>query len=358
MKSKYRIILLSSSTGGHAIPLLEIYKEMAASGDVEPIVVHSGSRIERELFTDTNSIVCRSGKINRYEKAKNIIEFLRLVGSVVKSLAVIAYLRPNLIFSKGGFNGAPFLFWSKLLKIPYFLHESDSEMGAANEYFYRHSVETFVSFPISCYKQDKSKLVYSGFVLRDFPSSNNPAKELPLILITGGSQGATPINNCIFELLPELLAKYKVVHHIGLNDEEKVKTALAHVDESFRQNYEYFVFSTAKLADAMASSDLIISRAGSTIGEIAKLSKPSILIPYPYAASDHQTKNARYLERQGAAIIIKQDNLTPGNLLERIDFILRDKRNSEVIAENVHKALKTDGKQVVCERLLNYVRKK
>lgn len=357
MRKTHRIILLSSATGGHAIPVLEIYKSLQQEKDIDARIIHSGSDIETEIFKNLPAIVCRSGKINRYQTLKNFLELFRLGGAILKSLFLILKLKPELIFSKGGFNGAPFLIWAKLLRIPYFLHESDSEMGAANQHFYEGSIKTFVSFPKELYSQNPEQLFFSGFIIRRF---SKPVKKgrLPVIFITGGSQGARGINDTIFKILPTLLKNYKIIHHIGCNDSEKAEKVKITLDPEMLERYETFSFSLEKVDQAMVDADLIISRAGSTIAEISDLSKASILIPYPYAAADHQSKNAKFLEKLGAAIVIKEDQLSPQLLLDRIDFIFKDPRNAKIIGDNIHKALKTNGREVVCEQLLNYMRKK
>jgi len=358
MKKPVRILLLSSSTGGHAIPLFEVYQELQKHGEVLPRIVHSGSKIEEELFPANFSYLLKSGKVNRYQPFKNLSEIIKLFFAMWRSLYILIAFRPKIIFSKGGFNSVPVLFWAKIMNIPYFLHESDSEMGAANNSFYKKSVKTFVSFPISNYRQDADKLLYSGMIVRSFKEITKHHYERPMILITGGSQGAIAINKTVFAILPKLLDKYMLIHHVGLNDEENAKKEAAKIPDELSRYYQYFVFSTEKMMRAIEEADLVISRAGSTIGEIAKLSKASILIPYPYAAADHQMKNAKYLEKVGGAIIIKQDILTPEMLLERIDFIMSDKRNSEVLGRNANRAIKTDGKKFVVDEILKFVRKR
>lgn len=352
-----KIWLLSSATGGHAIPVLEVYKRLEKQKTVQPLIIHSGSIIEKEIFKGTSNLISRSGKFNRHQIERNIPELFRFTSAFIRAFLMLIFYRPNLIFSKGGFNAAPFLYWARVLKIPYFLHESDSEMGAANKYFYRNSIKTFVSFPIEQYHIDESKLAYSGFIVREFAQPENK-NSIPIILITGGSQGARAINEAIFQLLPQLVEHYQIIHHIGLNDEQKAVEFSKSLKDDLQGRYHYFVFSTEEMIDAMVRSDLIISRAGSTIAEIAALSKASILIPYPYAASNHQAKNARYLQKHGAAIVIKQEQLTDQALFDRIKFILGDRRNAEIIGKNINKCLKTDGAKMICDELLRYMKEK
>lgn len=352
---KNKIILISSSTGGHAIPIFELYKEFKKDFSLSVKIVHTGSVVENELFPDSESFIISSGKINRHQLLKNIRELFKIFYAVLKSLYLIVTFQPRIIFSKGGFNSVPILFWARLLKIPYFIHESDSEMGLANRSFYLSSVKTFVSFPTNTYNLNRSKLDYSGMIIRDFDGIKPCQKDRPLILVTGGSQGAKFINECIVSILPELLQKYYVVHQLGQNEIEQIDDIIKQLPANLLNNYEHFIFSKDKMEKSLVSADLIISRSGSTIGEIAKLSKASILIPYPYAASDHQTKNAKYLEKLGGAIVIRQDLLKPNILLDRINFILSNKKNIEVISSNARKSIKTDGRDYIVRYLKKYL---
>ncbi len=354
-KKKNKIILISSSTGGHAIPVFELYKEFKKDASVLVKIVHTGSAVEKQLFPDSESFIIISGKINRHQFLKNIIEIIKIFYATLRSLYLIIIYKPRIIFSKGGFNSVPLLFWAKLLKIPYFIHESDSEMGLANKFFYRSSVKTFVSFPVDTYNLDKSKLDYSGMIIRDFDGIKPYLKSRPIILVTGGSQGAKYINKCIFSILPELLQKYNVIHQIGRNEVEDTEDIIRRLPINLSRNYEYFIFSKEKMERSLISADLIISRSGSTIGEIARLSKASILIPYPFAASDHQAKNAKYLEKIGGAIVIRQDLLKPSVLLDRINFILSNQKNVEVISSNAKKSIKTNGRDYVIRGIKKYL---
>lgn len=358
MRKSNTIFLLSSSTGGHAIPLFEIYKEFKKRPNIRPIIIHSASKVESELFPADDSIVMRSGKINRYQPIKHLKEFIKLFGATWKALYMVAIYRPKMVFSKGGFNAVPVLFWSRLFGIPYFLHESDSEMGTANSMFCGRSVKTFVSFPKDLYHQPQEKLFFSGMIVRDFPAAKDQKHFKPMILIVGGSQGAESIDKTIFESLPLLVKDYRVVHHVGFSNLELAQNTKMQLPEDVRESYEFFTYSLSKMAEAMSSADLIISRSGSTIGEIAKLSKASILIPYPYAAADHQMKNAKFLEKVGGAIIIKQDKFSASTLLDRINFILSNPKNAEVLGKNAHRAIKTDGKEEITKELINFLEKK
>jgi len=346
MNKKIKILLISSSTGGHAIPVLELARGLNEDGNWQCKIVHSGSDVENKLFSNYTSVVLKSGKIHRHQWIRNIYEGLKILVALIRSLWILLSFRPKLIFSKGGFNSVPLLFWARLLGITYYLHETDSEMGVANKMFYQSAKTAFVSFPVEQYMLDKSKLTYSGFIVRDFPK---PRKNdgLPILLVLGGSQGAHAINEVVLSILPELLEKFIVVHATGSPDRELAEKAAGSLDSKLRERYLYFSFSLEKVEEFMPQADLVLTRAGGTIADIAQLKKASILVPYPYAASDHQTKNAKYLEKAGGAILIKQENLNAKSLLERIAFIMSNPRNKQIIGENAARVLKVDGKRFI-----------
>ncbi len=355
MKVNNKILLVSSSTGGHAIPIFEIYKELV-SRKFDVYVIHANSLIEKELFKGAKSYVIRSGKGKHGRIAVKVAESFKLLFSVFQVLIILIRVRPKMIFSKGGFNSIPVLFWAKLIGIPYIIHESDSVIGRANRLYSKNAKTFFVSFPKECYGKNNFDIKYSGLIVRDFfqAKKSNGKKT---IFITGGSLGAKVFSNTISSILPSLLNKYKVIYNSGAADHAIDNDCLQKIEKEKFKNYESFSFSYNKMADAISRCDLIITRSGANIiGEIAKLKKASILIPYPYATNNHQIKNAKYLERMGATILIKQDMLTPANLLNRIEYLMLDERNLKVIGENANKSIKHDGKDVIISEILKYMR--
>lgn len=352
--NKKRILLISSSTGGHALPVFQLAKELSQHS-YKVIIAHTDSAIEREVFSGFRSHVIRSGKTNTNNAAKTIFEYIKVIYSAFLSAIMLIKERPNLIISKGGFNAVPILFCAKIFIIPYFVHESDIVMGRSNGLFARGAKKIFVSFPKECYLKKYPNMIYSGLIIRDFPTTNRHTGGMKKILIIGGSQGARALSDTIIKILPELLSHYIVVHSTGLGKFGAAAEIISKLPADKINRYIEFSFSYSKLESEMIDADLIISRAGANaIGEIAKLGKPSIIVPYPYAASDHQVKNAKYLEKVGATILIKQELLRPDTLLERINLIMSDERNSEVLGRNIKNLIKTDGAKIIVQEINRY----
>lgn len=350
-----RIILISSSTGGHAIPVFELYSKLKRQG-LNPIVFHSGSKIEKNIFSEARKYKIVAGKLHRRFSLINIAEGVKIIIGSVQSFILLLYLHPKLVFSKGGFCAIPILSVAKLFRIPIFIHESDSVIGLANRLFMNKAKKVFLSFPLDIYSEKLPKNAdYSGLIVREKIGAKRETGDgdsiKPVIFITGGSQGASYINKIIFEILPSLLSKYGIIHQVGINDYQMAIKVAEKLGGN--ENYRYFDFSLSKGEDALARADLIICRAGAnTIGELSKLSKASILIPYRYAASDHQLKNARYLERLSAAILIREENLSGKTLSDRIEYLLSDKKNLETLGKNCNKAIKHDGLDYIADEII------
>lgn len=359
MKSK-RIILISSSTGGHALPVLDLYKELKEK-KLDPIIIHSGSLIENELFKNLKAYKITTGKLHRRFSIVNLPEGLKLIVGFVQSFFLLLFLWPKVVFAKGGFCGVPVLLAAKLFNRTIFLHESDSVIGLTNRMFLNKSKKAFLSFPLNIYSENlPSSVEYSGLIVRKsfFSKKEEPSKanRKPLIYITGGSQGATFINSIIFEILPTLLKKYDVIHQVGNRDLDAAKDVSSKLDQ--RENgYKYFSFSLSEGENAIRSADLTICRSGAnTLGELSVLSKAAILIPYRYASGDHQLKNARYFEKANAAILIREENLTGKSLIDRIEYLFSDFKNLTTLGNNCKKAIKCDGLSEISKEIVNYMK--
>ena len=246
MMQKKKIFLISSSTGGHAIPVLELYNELKKVNEFDIKIIHSGSEVEKKIFPRENSIILCSGKVNRFKDIGSAKEYLKVFAALFLSIYLLLIHRPKLIFSKGGFSAVPILFWARIFKIPYLLHESDSVMGLSNKMFYKNSLKAFVSFPKDVYNLKDKNVVYSGMIIRDIVQQKS-IFDKPVLLFAGGSQGSEVLNNIVMEILPELLKDYKVIHHIGTYNIENIHNYMKNIPEILQKNYSYFEFSYDKM---------------------------------------------------------------------------------------------------------------
>jgi len=364
------IMLVGGGTGGHAGPILAIYQNLVKRiPDIEIHVVGVGSGEEKYFFSKLPHYhQIKSGKLHRYFTIKNLSEAVKYAIGIVESFIMIKTIRPKLIFSKGGYTSLPVITAANLLKVPYFLHESDIEMGRTNKIMSRNAKKVFVCFPTEYYSDiDKDKLVWSGPILREDDSTGKSHKsffgfenEKPIIFLTGGSQGSLALTKALLDIAHKLFPKYNIIHQAGKHSIEVAQKFRDSLDESERKSYHLAEFldpsgKVDMMWEAIKVADLVITRAGSTIAEIAILGKPMILVPWKYAAQNHQLKNAKYLVENNAAVMIDEKDFTSEKLLQSIIATLTNKPDHT----NSHKVIfPTDGAEKICDNIIKEIEDK
>lgn len=328
-----RIILTGGGTAGHIWPIIAICKEFKKQ---ESIYLYVGSRggLEQKISSE-KSINFRAisvGKIRNYFSFLNFIDPFKILFGLVESYFIIKKFKPDVIFSKGGYVAVPVLFWAKTMKIPTVLHESDAVIGKTTRWGSKFAKSVCTGFPVENYNLDNlpvEKFIYTGIPLRSefinaVPTSQS---DIETILITGGSQGSAKINGVVFEILNELLANYRVIHLTGERDFSKFSVIK-------NKNYEVFSF-TEQMPELLKAADLIVTRSGSTMAEISYLAKPSILIPLSTASLKHQEANANFYARHNAAEVIYEKDLTPTNLLNTINQVMKNDHKRRELSDNI-----------------------
>ncbi len=349
-----KILFTGGGTGGHIFPIIAVVREIKKLADEETSLFYLGPKDKRAetILLDEGIKVktIMAGKLRRYFGLKAVIQnfldiFLKFPGGFFQSLFCIFFLAPDVIFSKGGYGSLSVTLAGFLLRIPVFLHESDAVPGLANTISAKFSSKIFVSFSDDSIKYfPVSKTILVGNPIRQglLGGSKETAKKIfniigekPIILLLGGSQGAQRLNELILQVLPEILITFELLHQTGIQNFEEVNKSanikLAN-DEELKKYYHLFSFlDEEQLKQAYNVSDLIISRAGSgTIFEISAQGKPSILIPLPESAQDHQAKNAYAYAKNGACRVIEEINLTaPHFFLEGLTYLMRQTKELE-----------------------------
>jgi len=281
---------------------------------------------------------------------------------VIRSLWEIFLIYPDVVFGKGGYASFPALFAARLLRIPVVIHESDAVPGRVNKWAGKFAERIAVSYPEAAQFFPKDRVALTGNPIRKelfMPLITNAHEYLGLdanlktIFIIGGSLGSRNINDVIMEALPSLLEKYQVIHQIGKDNLEETKKIVdaVLVNSQYRNRYKpYAYLDKLTLRSASGAADLVISRAGSTIFEIAAWGVPAIIIPISEKVSHDQIKNAYAYARTGAAIVIEEANLTGNILNAEINRILADKAIYEKMkASSVSSVRKDAGKQIAEE---------
>ena len=331
------VLLVGGGSGGHLVPVFEVYKELKKNDSLNVLVVGSGSNIEKKFFEDNPDYrVIRTGKLGRKISVGNTRLFFRVFLGILDALKLLRKERPSVIFSKGGYVSFPVIFWAKLMRIPYFIHESDVEMGLSNKYASNKAKMVFVGYPLDFYKKGRN-LVYSGQIIRSRKHiSKSNYKEFgfnrikPVILITGGSQGSLNMNKVVTQAVPRLLESYNIIHQTGELDFERVVRYRMTLDQQLSENYYVSAFLPRHGKDwffaALSLAEVVVARAGATtVAEIASMGKPMILIPYKYAAGDHQNKNACFIMKNGGALVVNDDSFDADNLISNIEKAINKK---------------------------------
>lgn len=352
-----RIILTGGGTAGHVTPNIALLQGLREK-NFEIHYIGSQNGIEKELLAqcDVPYYGISSGKLRRYLSVKNMTDIFRVVKGLGDANKLIKKIKPDILFSKGGFVSVPVVIACKLNKIPVIIHESDMTPGLANKISIPFADKVCATFPETLKHLPAKKAVLTGSPIRSmlFDGSKIEGRNIcgfesakPVILVMGGSLGAVAINNCIRNVLPELLLSYNVVHICGKNNAD---TSIKH------DGYKQFEYISAELAHIFALSDIIISRAGSnSINEFLALKKPSLLIPLPKSVSrGDQILNAQSFEKQGFSKMLGEEEMTEQSLVKEINDLFEN-RGKYISA--MEKSGLNDGvnevMKLICETVIN-----
>jgi len=372
MKKIKTILLVGGGTGGHIVPILNLRQELYRQKlNLEIYTVGGNSNIDRKMYCGfQNHYVLVTGKLHRSLTVENFIQSFLLLWGIISSLIILRKIRPDLIFSKAGYVALPIIFWSKILKIPYFIHESDIEMGTSNKYAARDAQRIFVGFPTEYYSNlIRNKLKYVGQILPNDLLENTHTdfdfgfeNKKPIIFVTGGSQGAKNINSAVFQLLPKILSDYNVIHHTGNIDFEKAMKIRTSLSSENRNCYFISSLLTKKgrnidmMKSAIEQASLVVSRASATtLAEISALKKAVVAIPYKYAAANHQAKNAAYYKRHRAAVVIFDDKLNGNSLLKQINNLFSNQILRKEIGKRAYDLQKLNALSTITEEIIRYL---
>lgn len=324
-----RIVLTGGGTAGHVTPNIALLPKLKdLSYDIHYIGSYEG--IEKKLIEefDIPYYGISSGKLRRYFDPKNFTDPFKVVKGYGEARRLIKTLKPDVVFSKGGFVSVPVVLAAGRSKIPVIIHESDITPGLANKLCIPSAVKVCCNFPETLEYLPKDKAVLTGTPIRQELLNGNKLEALkfcgftankPVILIIGGSMGSTIVNEAVRKILPELLIKYQVIHLCGKG---KIDDSLAGTP-----GYIQFEYIKKELSDLFALADVVISRAGANaICELLALHKPNLLIPLSANASrGDQILNARSLERQGFSMVLEEETMTDKKLLKSINKLYEDR---------------------------------
>ena len=324
-----RIILTGGGTAGHVTPNIALLPRLKELGyDIQYIGSYTG--IEKELIEPFGIPYhgISSGKLRRYFSVQNFTDPFRVLKGFREAHKLIRQLKPDVIFSKGGFVSVPVVLAGKRCKVPVIIHESDMTPGLANKIAIPSAAKVCCNFPETLKSLPEGKAVLTGSPIRQELLSGNKiaamdmchfTSDKPVILVIGGSLGAVAVNNAVREALPELLKDFQIIHLCGKGK----------MDESLKdvEGYCQFEYIKNELRNLFALADLVISRAGANaICELLALHKPNLLIPLSANASrGDQILNARSFERQGFSLVLEEEQLTKETLLNAVKTLYENR---------------------------------
>lgn len=389
-----RILFTGGGTGGHIFPIIAVARQLKKIFDVQ--------RVSREEFRvnsrDSSSWQARpqndrdclemyflgvngfgkellikegiktriilTGKLRRYFSLHTLIDILKMPMGFLQSFWHLYIWMPDVIFSKGGYGGLPVILIGWLFRIPILIHESDTIPGLVNRLTAKFAKRIAFSFDLSKKYFPDDKIALLGNPVRseitkicssqDSTIKEKAKKEFkiksqkPIILVLGGSQGARKLNELVEQVLTRLLEKYEIIHQAG----KKNKILSKGIPQDL--SYHAFPFlSEGQIAQAYVLADLVISRAGAgSIFEISACAKPSILIPLPDSASNHQRQNAFAYARAGATVVLEQDNLTPNLFLNEISKILDNPELIQKMKQSAQNFSRPEASQKIAQALI------
>lgn len=343
-----KILLTGGGTGGHFYPLIAIAENLIKIADEQKIInlklfyMSNSPYDSRMLFENGIKFVnVPAGKIRRYSSFKNFLDIFSTATGMFFGLLNMFFIYPDVVISKGGYAALPAVFAARILRIPVIVHESDSYPGRLNLWTAKFAKRVAVSWPEATEYLPKEKTALTGQPIRKSILKANPEgsheffkldPKLPVILIIGGSQGAELINNIIVDVLPDLLLRYQIIHQTGVKNIDDVLSRSKLILENNSNINRYKPVPYLNDLDtrmAAGAANLVISRAGSAIFEIASWGVPSIIIPITDSNGDHQRKNAYSYARVKACEVIEEGNLTSHLLVAEIDKIISSPQKQE-----------------------------
>jgi UDP-N-acetylglucosamine--N-acetylmuramyl-(pentapeptide) pyrophosphoryl-undecaprenol N-acetylglucosamine transferase len=319
-----KIVLTGGGTAGHVSPNLALIPSLEADG-WEVLYIGSNHGIEKQLVAEVGIPYhgISSGKLRRYFSWQNFIDPFKVIKGIFDAYFAIAKIKPQVVFSKGGFVTVPVIFASWLQRIPVIIHESDFSSGLANRLSIPFATKVCVTFPETVKHLAKyaAKVKHTGLPIRPDILQGNAERgreicgfnaDSPVLFVVGGSTGSAKVNQAIRSVLDMLTQTYQVVHACGKGN----------LDSNLKEypRYQQFEYLGTELADILAIADLVVSRSGANaVFEFLTLRKPNLLIPLSKLSSrGDQILNAKSFQARGYSAVLFEEELTSESLLAAI----------------------------------------
>jgi UDP-N-acetylglucosamine--N-acetylmuramyl-(pentapeptide) pyrophosphoryl-undecaprenol N-acetylglucosamine transferase len=349
------VVIAAGGTAGHVVPALAVADALRERG--AEVEFAGGERAEAELVPKAGYPfhALRVAGIDRGNPLKAARAAALAAGATGKALRLLRRIRPDVVLGGGGYVAGPVGLAAAALRIPLALSEADSHLGVSNRLLAPVAKRVFLAFPLE--GREGAKYAAIG---RPVPAGTGAADrslarerfgipaEGQCVLIFGGSLGARRLNDAALDAFGEA-APCAVLHACGRRDEPDLRARLGALGSP--PHYRLYPY-IQPFAHALAAADLAVARAGGSVLEVAAAGLPSILVPYPHATADHQTKNARYMERAGAAVVVPDGELDGPRLAREVGALLGAPQRLGEMANAAREAAKPDAAERIADELL------
>lgn len=324
-----KIILTGGGTAGHVTPNLALCPELKKNG-FEINYIGSYNGMEKDLVEKSGIPYygISSGKLRRYFDLKNFTDPFRVMKGYFEARRLMKKLKPDVVFSKGGFVAVPVVMAASHAGIPVISHESDMTPGLANKLSLAFCTKICCNFPETLQYLPEDKAILTGCPIREELLTGDRESGLkltgfnsskPVLLVMGGSLGSVKVNQAVRSILPDLLKDYHIVHLCGKGNLDETLTSMP--------GYVQYEYMSEPLKHLFAMADIIISRAGANaICELLALQKPALLIPLSAAASrGDQILNAKSFKKQGFSDVLEEEDVTPETLYQAVSSLYENR---------------------------------
>jgi UDP-N-acetylglucosamine--N-acetylmuramyl-(pentapeptide) pyrophosphoryl-undecaprenol N-acetylglucosamine transferase len=366
--NKNTYFITGGGTGGHIYPAIAIADELLTLDSTEKIYyVGNPHNLEASIVKDKNYefLPVISSGMPRKISFEFVAWTFGLICAWLKCCYYVKKYRPNKIFGTGGYVSAPVLLAGMTMKVPFVMHDCDANPGLVTRKLAPHAQSVSLAFEIAKEKiHNKNSFVNGNPIRKKFSTlTKEEARKIlnledkTTICIMGGSQGAKTINSATVEIVKELSQKYnlQIIFQTGKRNFEQVEERLAILYPEYEQDKNIIVRPYFEdMVTVLKACDIAVSRAGSlSISEICASSVAPIFIPYPYAAADHQRKNAQFMVKKNAGLYLEDSQTTPQNLLSLITDLIENPQKLQSIQNETSKLSKLDA----CEKIVKQILK-
>lgn len=369
MAERIGVLLTGGGTAGHIYPLIAVAKKLPAGTDIR--YFGDAGEFAPDLKNAQVKIhTIASSKLRRYFSLLNFLDAFKFLVGLFQALWKIYWFMPNVAFSKGGPGALSVIAACHFYRIPIVIHESDVVPGLTNIASAKYAKILELNFPVAKASFPKFRNIVRvvGNPVREELLSSRAIEEAkkifgldpkrPVVLFLGGSQGAVRLNEFVLEHLGEFLDRFQVLHLVGQGPFSEYKGEVGFMTKNLspvlKNQYKFFPFLGDNFGDALDAADVIVSRSGAGhIFEAAAKGKPSILVPLPGSAGDHQAKNAYAYASTGAAVVIQQENLLPSIFLNQISAILGNQEALKKMSEAARKFYQPDSAKKIADDIMS-----